>query len=704
MSLRTTDLKPNLDRLFKPRRVAFVGGRNLVPALKYHRDLGFSGESWVVHPHYDSIEAFPCFSSVENLPSSPDLAFVSINREASIDAIHSLRIKGCHAVVCNAAGFAETGDDGQILQERLISAAGEMAMLGPNAIGLVNFVDPMAAIMDQFGVTFVENGVAIVSQGGGFLCDAVFCDRSLAITHMVACGNQAVIGVEACMDYLLDDPRICAIGLSFEGVRDIGSLRRAAVKALELGKPIVAIKFGRTDEGARAATSHTASMTGTGDSWDALFDRLGIISVSSESEFFETLKLVDAGQIPKGRRALVTAASGVMGVMLADHLSAAGFELPQPSGDCTDKLRKLLPEIATPCNPQDVTMAVWNDRERQSAIYSILLDEGYDVALMVQNYPREGMWDITEYEAQIEAMGSACTGRDIAALQLAPMVDCFPAEAREHTRDLGLAPMQGLEECMKALSHAVWWRERREALKAEGFDKLAEVSFPFPSSGRRIDEAAAKSMLRRAGIPVPAFAACDPDQAVDSAIEIGFPVVLKALDSQLVHKTECGAVRVGLKTAQDVSEAVKDMREDLARLAPEVAFKRVLVEAMVPDVVTEIMASFILDPVTGPMMMIASGGLEAELWNDRALLAAPFSRDAVERTLSSLKVNKRLAGWRGAPAGDREALLQVLVSLARLAESGQALGIEINPILVGSNGAVAVDVVLELGIAKHHPC
>ncbi|MCP3970810.1 MAG: acetate--CoA ligase family protein, partial [Rhodobacteraceae bacterium] len=248
--------------------------------------------------------------------------------------------------------------------------------LGPNAVGLVNYVDPMAARMDHFGVHQVEHGVAIVSQGGGVLCDAVFCDRGLSITHMVGCGNQAVTGAESCVDYLLDDPRVRAVGLSFEGLHDVAGLRRTAARALSLGKPIVALKFGKSEAGARAAASHTASMTGHGEAWEALFRRLGIVSVASESEFFETLKLFDSGHIPKGRRVLVTAASGVMGVMLADHLSAAGFDLPQPDGDRAQKLRELLPGIATPCNPQDVTMAVWNHKERQRDIYATLLEQG----------------------------------------------------------------------------------------------------------------------------------------------------------------------------------------------------------------------------------------------------------------------------------------------------------------------------------------
>ncbi|MDW4551253.1 acetate--CoA ligase family protein [Defluviimonas sp. D31] len=689
-----------LEPLFRPKSVAFIGGSNLNPALKYHRDLGFEGPTWVVNPKYETLQGYPCVPSIEELPEVPDLAFVAIRRDAAVEAIEGLRRIGCRAAVCNAAGFAETGTEGGDLQARLVAAAGDMAVLGPNSVGLVNFVDPMAAMMDQFGVHSIEKGVAIVSQGGGLLCDAVFSDRGLAITHMVGGGNQAVTGLEACADYLLDDPRVTAVGLSFEGLRDIAGLRRAAVKALKLGKPIVAIKFGLTEAGSRAAASHTASMTGAGAAWEALFDRLGIISTASESEFFETLKLIDSGQIPKGRRALVASVSGVLGVMLADHLSAGGFDLPQPTGERAERLRDLLPSIATPCNPQDVTMAAWNDTERQTAIYSSLLEEGYDLALMVQNYPRDGMWDVSEYAAQVEALGAACRGRDVAALQIAPMVDCFPADARDHTQSLGLAAMQGLDECIRALGHAVWWRERRETLLAAGPEQLAEVPMAAPEPGARHDEAAAKAMLSAAGVAVPASRVTQPERAAEAAAEIGFPVALKALDARLLHKTEAGAVRIGLASAGAVREAVKGMRAEMARHVPDIPLNAVLVEAMALDVVAEVMASVTHDPSVGPVMMIAGGGIEAELWNDSTLLAAPFERAEIARALDRLKVAQRLKGWRGRPAGDREAALDALEALAAFALAEGAEEIEVNPILVGRKGALAVDAVLKLAERK----
>lgn len=689
-------MRNSLDPLFNPNSVVFIGGSNLSSALKYHRDLGFAGHTWIVNPKHKEIEGFECFASIDALPLAPDLAFVAVRRELAIEAVRALRNKNCKAVICNAAGFSETGNDGSDLQSQLTDVTGDMVLLGPNAVGVINFENPMAAIMDQFGVAKVTEGVAIVSQGGGLLCDVVFSDRGLAVTHMAGCGNQATTGVEACVNYLLDNPRVKGVGICFEGLRDVSELRLAAAKALGLGKPLVAYKLGKTDMGAQASASHTASLTGAGAAWEALFDRLGIISVNSMSEFIEVLKLVNADQMPKGRRVMVTSASGSTGVFLADHLSEAGFNLCQPTGQRFDDLRALLPRIATPCNPQDITMAAWTDKDNQRAIYEALLGEGYDIAVLGQNYPREGMWDLSEYVAPVEAFGEACHGFDVTRVLLAPLADCMPDHAHAHAKELGLVAMQGLEDCVSALRLACWWSERRAELLANGGALTIDAPSETSNTGRYIDEAEAKSFLSASGITVADFVVSTRETAAKDADRIGFPVVIKALDPRIQHKTEVGAVQVNLDSTEAVSKAVDQMLRDMAAHIPDVPLSRLLIEKMSTDVVVEILASVTFDPAVGPLMMIAGGGIEAELWNDSVLLAAPFDNDEISRKLDVLKSSKRLDGWRGGSRGDRDALLRMLSAIADLSFKPEIEEVEINPILVGRTGAVAVDAVIKL--------
>jgi acetate---CoA ligase (ADP-forming) len=424
-------------------------------------------------------------------------------------------------------------------------------------------------------------------------------------------------------------------------------------------------------------------MTGAGAAWDALFDRLGIIATASMSEFLETLKLVDSGHLPRGRRVLVTAASGVMGIMLADHLSAAGFEMPQPSDQIAGRMRPLLPAIATPANPMDVTMAAWNDRAGQVAFQSILMEQGYDIAILVQNYPPEDAWDIAEYAAQLEALAEAAAGRNMALIQLSPLVEGLPAAARAQTRKAGMVPMQGLVECIAALGHVQHWQDRLAAIRAEGAAGLI-LPRTDPAKGQTLDEAAAKSRLAALGVPVPKNRTCTPAEAPGIAAALGFPVALKALDPDLLHKSEAGGVRLNLRSQADVSQAVAAMQA--ACPTPQV-----LVERMAPAAMAEVMASVTTDPAVGRVMMLAGGGVQAELWSDQVLIAAPFTQAEIARALARLKTSALIDGYRGRPAGDRAALITALLALACV--DGD---VEVNPILVHEQGVTAVDAVMRL--------
>lgn len=692
-----------LSRLFQPRSVVYIGGSNLKPTLRYHREQGFSGSTWIVNPKYQEIEGYPCLGSIEDLPEIPDLAFIAINRDATIQAVDALRRKGCGAVICNAAGFAEMGPEGAVLQQQLMTALGDMAMLGPNAFGLTNFLDPLASMMDHLGCGSVDRGIAIIGQGGGFLCDVVFADRSLELSHLVGCGNQVAVSVADCAAYLVEDPRVSVIGLSFEGLPDVSALRRAAWRASELGKPIVAMKFGRTEVGAQAALSHTASLAGSDEAWTALFERLNICVARTESEFLETLKFfhcvkANAGaKASAGRDVLVAAVSGVNAIMIADQLSEAGMSLPQPSEETAQKLKALLPDIATPGNPQDVTMAAWNQRERQADIIGTLLDEGYDTAILVQNYPRAGMWDVREYTAQMQALGDACRGRNTTGIVLAPMVDCFPSEARAATLAAGLIPMQGEVECMAALNHAASWAERRDRDRERG-KSWDRIEPPHPKNSKPLDEVAGKFHLAANGVSVPDSLAIAPEEAASAAERLGFPLALKAVDARLLHKTEVGAVRIGLNSAGEVAEAVSTMRDQMAKTVPHIPLETVLVERMAEGMVCEVLAAIRRDPAVGPVLLIGGGGTEAEMWRDTVLLALPVSQEDIDHALDRLIVSKRLAGWRGKPAGDRGALVKTIAGIVSFYEAQESLltEIEVNPIIVTQHGAIAVDAVVTM--------
>ena len=289
----------NLKRLLAPRHLAFVGGRSMARALKRCADGGFTGPMWLVNPQHDSLDGIPCVRRVADLPYGPDAVFIATNRELTLACVAELAAIGTGGAICYASGFAETGADGAALQQQLVSAAGDMALLGPNCYGLLDYLHSAALWPVAHGGKAVEKGVAVLTQSGNFAYNLSMSDRSLPIAYMASVGNQAQLGVAELMDVLLDEPRVTAIGLHLEGLKNVPGFARAAHKALEKGIPIIALKTGVSQIGAELALSHTSSLSGSDALYDSLFARLGVIRVSGPVSFVETLKAAARSQVAK---------------------------------------------------------------------------------------------------------------------------------------------------------------------------------------------------------------------------------------------------------------------------------------------------------------------------------------------------------------------------------------------------------------------
>src|SRR5215813_12866148 len=270
----------NLRRVLKPRHVAFVGGKGLAGPIKGCLAGGFTGQIWPVHPSYPEIGGIACHPSIEALPEAPDAAYVAAPREATVGIVRALAKRGAGGCVCYAAGFAEVGPEGAALQRELVEAAGELALVGPISYGILNYIDGVTMFASGPGGTRTERGAAFVGQSGNIALTLTMNQRSVPFSYVISAGAQAVLSLADYVDGLADDPRVTAIGLYIEGLSDIPAFSRAAVEAIERGKPIVALKVGRSELGAKLAMSHTSSLAGSDQFYDTLFERLGIIRVA----------------------------------------------------------------------------------------------------------------------------------------------------------------------------------------------------------------------------------------------------------------------------------------------------------------------------------------------------------------------------------------------------------------------------------------
>jgi acyl-CoA synthetase (NDP forming) len=689
----------NLRRLLAPRHVAFVGGRDAAVSLRQCVAFGFKGEIWPVNPHRDNLEGRPCFPSIEDLPEAPDAAFVAVNREATVEVVRRLAARGAGGAICYAAGFAERGCEGARLQAALVEAAGEMAVVGPNCYGLLNYLDGAVLWSEGHGGRPAERGVAIVSQSGNISLNLTMEQRSLPIAYVISVGNQACLGFDRFVAALVEDPRVSAIGLYVEGLADIPGFARAAAAALEKGVPVVALKVGSSEIGARIALSHTSSLVGSESLYRALFERLGVVRAPSLGALLETLKFLHVvGPLP-GRRLGVLCCSGGEAALLADLAARHGLELPDLSEDQKAELAAQLPDFVTLSNPFDYNTSVWGNSPALERCFSTMMVGAFDTVMLLLDYPRPDTPGNEGWHAAFEAFLAAgkARGRRLAVTSTLP--ELLPEEARLRSAAVGVAPMQGLDEAVVAIAGAARYAEQRARIDPA---QAAQLLPPPPANPgrplRTLGEWECKQRLAAAGLRVPEGRVVDAAGAPSAARALGFPVALKALHPALAHKTEAGAVALGLHSEAAVEAAASRIASALAGLSG--ADARFLIERMVEGVVAELIIGVTHDPQFGLALVVGAGGIGVALASDSATVLLRGRREGFAAALGGLKIARLLDGFRGRPAGDREAVIGAMQTVAAFAEAERdsLRELDVNPLMVLSKGAgvVVADALIRL--------
>ena len=447
----TPKIHENLKRVFAPRHIAFVGGSSAASAVRQCLAAGFEGDAWGVNPKRDNLGGVPCFPSAADLPEAPDAVFLAVPRADAPDAVAALSARGAGGIVSYTAGFGELGGDGIALERRLVAAAGDSALIGPNCLGIINYLTGAIMWPYDHGGHRVESGVALITQSGMFGSNLSMHQRSLDMAYVISLGNQAAVHIEDMIDVLVDDPVITAIGLYVETLHDISAFAEAALKALEKGIPIVALKVGRSEIGARATITHTGSLSGSDELYQALFDRVGVVRVGSPSELVETLKMLSIAGAPKGRRVAAFTCSGGDVAMLADMAEDVGLLFPPPSAAIGDRLAALLPEIATVANPLDYTTPLWGDEPVLTQVFSTMLSDKYDGVLIVQDHPRPDIAVTNnEYRADTMAFITATRAAGLPSAVVSGLSENIDQEARDLMTTGGVVPLQGIADGVAA--------------------------------------------------------------------------------------------------------------------------------------------------------------------------------------------------------------------------------------------------------------
>lgn len=671
-----------LDRIFRPKTIAAVGG-NWAERVVEQCLLGeFKGKIWPINPNRETMHGVPCLPSIKDVPEPPDCTFVGVNREQSISTLEHLAKVGGGGAVCFASGFAEIAcedDRGNKYQEDLVKAAGTMPFLGPNCYGLVNYLDGIAIWPDVHGGKRQDSGVAIICQSSNIAINITMQARGLPIGYVITTGNQANISMASIALGLLDDPRVTAIGMYIEGFGDIREFEHLTPLAKAKQIPLVVLKVGNSKQAASLTLSHTSSLAGSYAGSTALLKRLGIGQVTTIPEMIETLKILHLGGPLKGRKIASMSCSGGEACLIADLGHQLNLNYTKLDKNQIESLKCILGGKVHLANPLDYHTYLWGNEEELFKVFLAMMSGDYDMVYLVMDFPRSDRcqaqgWDET-LQACIRAKNS--TNSRVAIVSVLP--ENLSEKQCEYLYSNEIIPLCGMSEALKAseicADIAEFWNTPTPLPIALGPSKIKNIS--------TAEEIVIRQQLSNFGVSFPmCYHYSDLLDLETNLAAFEYPVVLKK--SGLIHKSENEGVVLNLNTKDSLLEVARRMNSP----------QGFLVEQQITNGIAEILIGVSNDFATGLMLTLASGGIYSELWNDAHHLLLPISKEEIESGLKELKIWPLLQGYRGQPRADIEYLVKTITAVANFAGQNHTtlVEFEINPFISLTQGGYAVDI------------
>lgn len=687
----------SLEALLAPRSVAIIGASDNADKIggrpiRYLQEFGFKGRILPVNPSRSTVQDLPAWPSVKDLPEAPDAAIIAVAGQAAVEAVEACAAKGVKAAIIMASGFGETGPEGKAEEARLreLARAAGMRLVGPNSQGLANFGS--GAIL-SFSTMFIEappqdGPVASISQSGAMsvVPYGLLRERGIGVRHVHATGNDCDVTVSELATAVVQDPDVRLLLLYLETLEDPENLARAAAMGRERGVPIIALKSGRSEEGQRAASSHTGAIATADRVVDAFFQKHGIWRANGVLDLVQAAELYLHGWKPRGRKLAVISNSGATCVLAADAAERAGLPMAQLADTTEAELRSILPSFASARNPIDITAALLTDSGLFSRVLPVV---GADAAvdLFLIGIPVSGRgYDYPRFAADTAAFMKQ-SGK--------PVVLAAPqAKVRAAFAELGVPAFETEDEAIAALAQ---FAAHQELLASSAGGEVPQP--PHVAAGRStrfLDEHSSLALLEEHGLKAVPRRLCRTLQEVLAfQEETQSALVLKASSAALPHKSEHGLVRLGLAQADELRLAFEAIEKKVLDLGHP--FEGILAASMVTGE-RELVVGGRLDPVFGPVVMLGDGGILVEAMPDTALLLPPFEEGEVRKALSRLRIAPLFDGVRGRPPLDAGAVVQAAqaVASALSAEKGRITSIDVNPLLVSPDGAVAVDALVEL--------
>ncbi|GAB3295158.1 CoA-binding protein [Epidermidibacterium keratini] len=694
----------DLSSFFRPKSVALVGAteKSGWSAATYANLISnaFPGDVFLLNPKGAVVHGVQTFASFADVPGQVDLAYVMTPIDAVIPVMEAGARQGVRNYVVLTSGYGEVGAEGAAKERELVdfAAANDLIVLGPNGNGFINATDSITPYGLPIPKPLLAGSVGVVLQSGALASSVLsFAHaRSIGLSFLTSMGNESIISVTDVVAHLVDDPQTKCIALFLESIRYPDEFIAVAQAARDAGKPIVALKIGRSAKASRTAQAHTGALVGDDRTVDAVFEQLGILRVASVEDLLTTASLLaEVGPLP-GRRLGVVTPSGGASEIISDRAMDEGLDLVDFAEQTTAKLVEILPDFASANNPLDVTGYVLLDRTLLGrAMEVVVADPGVDVTMLLSELPRAVPPDM---DGAVEMWRANAARIEQASTPVVAVSTCLTDinEVGREIRERSGFPLVlgGIEHAMTAIGNAVRYPELVRTAGEPPIPPLAQLNAIDAERTGVWGEQRSAEQLRRAGVPVvPAELVDSADEAVRAADAVGYPVVLKIAGDEIAHKSDIGGVRLALADADAVRTAYDEMLA--AVQVAGVKSRTVLVQPMRP-LGTELLVGVVRDPVWGLTLAIALGGVWVELMDDSVLRVLPVSAASIRGALEKLRGIDALKGARGAQPVDLDALVEVIGRVVALAQAlGEELeSLEINPLRVSGGEIEALDALI----------
>ena len=681
----------DISKLLRPRAVAVVGASE---------KSGFGGDTcrnilenqtdtshvYPVNPKKETVFGKKCYPTLADLPEEIDLVILCTSQKTIVDFLKQAKAKGAGAAVVYASGYSEVGTaEGKAFEKELVDAAKalDMVVMGPNCAGYINFGD------DIFSFAFIgdsqgkKGNMGLVSQSGQFCID-MMKSAEMKYSFAISAGNSAMVQMEDYLNFLIDDSNTKVIALYLEGVKNPHKFEACLQKAMEKKKPVVILKAGRSPKGQATAASHTGSMAGSDKTYDAVFEKFGVIRADDMQDLRSTASLLATLRVlPKKPAFSAMCLSGGETAVSADTGFLHGIEYPDFSEATLKKLNDMLPDFATPRNPLDMTAALCYDADAfASGITTVMSDPSIEMGLVGLTIS-----DKVTVSNDIMFEGIRRAFEQIPDKPLAVM--SFMEAARnkelvERFQNAGIPVLPTTKYGFRALQHL------QDFISHDTIKREARLAIPEAHSAntRALSEYESKKLLADNGVPVDlGYIAKTKAEVKEYAEKIGYPLVMKVESNDILHKSDVGGVMLNIKSLEQAEEAYDKILANAAQHAPNAKINGILMQKML-KAGTEMIIGLNSDPQFGPMLLVGMGGVFVEVFKDAALYPVPLNHDEALHMLQSLKSFKLLNGYRGNPPADIEALTDMMVKISDFAyrKKDTLKELDMNPLFVYPKG------------------